>query len=475
MSNVAKAHPSKSFFVEMLTRDIELQDAILDLLDNCIDGIQRQIKTTKAASEEKPYAGFFAKLTLSKKGFEIIDNCGGIPRKKAEEYAFRLGRPAEMPLEQLPTVGVYGIGMKRAIFKMGRSASVTTVNERKAYCVSISPEWMKKDDDWDLPLSETKISDAPSDIRKAGGTAINISHLVPGVASEFDKQNSRFIDILSATIATHYSYILHKGFSIWVNETKIRPKALGVLVSSEKPRSARIEPFLYEAEQNGVKVEVVVGLYRDIPGQKEIDDELDGKSSASRETCGWTIICNDRVVVYADKGRLTGWGEATVPAYHPQFNAIAGIVRFQSSDMSKLPVTTTKRGLEASSDLFLTVKDVMREGLKLFTNFTNHWKGRGNERNAILEKAESVDPFRAATLVKATDWSSVRKGLHGRKYVPTLPRPIDINTTSEVVIKFSRPAEKVAAVADFFLDDSRASPSSVGEYLFDQAYSRASK
>ncbi|HEX3252763.1 MAG TPA: hypothetical protein VHS05_25215, partial [Pyrinomonadaceae bacterium] len=33
--------PAKSFFVSMLTRDIDLQDAILDLLDNCVDGALR--------------------------------------------------------------------------------------------------------------------------------------------------------------------------------------------------------------------------------------------------------------------------------------------------------------------------------------------------------------------------------------------------------------------------------------------------
>ena len=33
--------PVKSFFVKMLTRDISLTDALLDLLDNCVDGILR--------------------------------------------------------------------------------------------------------------------------------------------------------------------------------------------------------------------------------------------------------------------------------------------------------------------------------------------------------------------------------------------------------------------------------------------------
>src|SRR4051812_6075156 len=141
----ADAHPSKAFFVEMLTRDIDLQDAILDLIDNCIDGIQRQLTSAKPRNLDKPYGGFAAQLTISSKRFAIEDNCGGIPRSKAETEAFRLGRPANHKRENLPTVGVYGIGMKRAIFKMGRKAEVTTVSDGKAFKVSISPEWMQSD------------------------------------------------------------------------------------------------------------------------------------------------------------------------------------------------------------------------------------------------------------------------------------------------------------------------------------------
>ncbi len=40
---------------------------------------------------------------------------------------------------------------------------------------------------------------------------------------------------------------------------------------------------------------------------------------ASRDDAGWTIVCNDRVVVHRDKSRLTGWGDGGVPSYHNQF------------------------------------------------------------------------------------------------------------------------------------------------------------
>ena len=107
------ARPVKSFFIEMLTRDIELVDAILDLLDNCVDGI---LRTEGNSLDEKPYDGFNAKIMFDENSFSISDNCGGIPWK-LHDYAFRMGKDPKDRDPNLQTIGVYGIGMKRAIFK----------------------------------------------------------------------------------------------------------------------------------------------------------------------------------------------------------------------------------------------------------------------------------------------------------------------------------------------------------------------
>ena len=37
-TNIIEGNPTKKFFIEMITRDISIEDAIIDLLDNSIDG-----------------------------------------------------------------------------------------------------------------------------------------------------------------------------------------------------------------------------------------------------------------------------------------------------------------------------------------------------------------------------------------------------------------------------------------------------
>src|ERR1700733_519580 len=182
------AFPTKAFFVHMLTRDIELHDAILDLLDNCIDGVLRtnRDKGCPIAADDKAYEGYWAAVEFDEKRFAVSDNCGGIPRKLAEEHAFRLGSPDLERDKDLATVGIYGIGMKRAIFKMGRSCTVTTYHGKEAFKVTVTPEWLDDDSDWHLPLDSVD-GDGSSD-----GTVIEIGGLHDTVRQSFSAAKSTF-------------------------------------------------------------------------------------------------------------------------------------------------------------------------------------------------------------------------------------------------------------------------------------------
>src|SRR4051794_23614529 len=119
-ANVIDVFPAKRFFVESLTRDIDLADAILDLLDNCVDGARR----VGLKAGDRPYTGYSAAITFNSEKFIVEDNCGGIPLKDAKASAFCFGRPAKYAAKADGTIGIIGIGMKRAIFKIGKSCVV---------------------------------------------------------------------------------------------------------------------------------------------------------------------------------------------------------------------------------------------------------------------------------------------------------------------------------------------------------------
>lgn len=457
----ANAFPAKRFFVEMLTRDIDLGDAILDLLDNCVDGAIR----SGSASPDRPYQGFYANLTLSPTLFRIEDNCGGMDKDTAENSAFRLGRMAKDTDANLATVGVYGIGMKRAIFKLGKNCAITSKHKDFQFSVVISSDWMEDDNAWHLDLVEENHTS------KKVGTDIQLDHLHPAVSIAFSEEKGGFIDDFRDVVQKHYSYIMEKGFEIEINGVPVRPTILQTLFDSFalQNNSKGIQPYIYEVESDGVGVQLMMGQYEKFLTDQEQDESE--KGLRNKESAGWTIICNDRVVVAADKSRLTGWGEAGVPAYHSQFTALAGVVLFRSNDPLKLPITTTKRGVDQNSELYGQIKEIMREALKHFTGYTNKWKGQTPERDEIQAQVASIDIRKATTSIPADKWKDVRKGIGGRRFVPDLPEPPSESRSRR--IQFVRPLEEIMFLGDYLLGDERAKPGDVGLASFEWALQRA--
>ena len=369
--------PTKRFFVSMLPRDIELEDAILDLVDNSVDGAMRQRRGD--LDVERPYEGFGCNLIVSEHEFRLTDNCGGIPDGHLDA-AFRLGRPSLELDDDLPTIGMYGIGMKRAIFKMAAEATVVSRSQDRTVRVRYTSEWLDPDnDDWDLPLDELDASDAR-------GVEIVVSRLQGAVARRFARET--FLDELSDRLGQHFAYIMDKGFTIALNGEQVRPERVSVILSDT------IRPFDYVAQVDGVSIRVVVGFYRNLTRQAELEEETEPEdemvAERAAERAGITVICNDRVILVADRTTITGWGVGTVPKYHPQFRAITGVITFWSDNAELLPISTTKRDLDTDSDQFRPARNAAMEGIRHFVRFTNRWKGNEEAADQWLDHASGL-------------------------------------------------------------------------------------
>jgi len=453
------ATPVKAFFVQMLTRDISLHDAILDLLDNCVDGLLRKKGTL---AQTKPYKGFSADICFDRDSFSIADNCGGIPWK-LHDYAFRMGRSSPEQSDDLPTLGAYGIGMKRAIFKLGQQCLIWTQHGKDNYEVAITPEWLSDDASWKIPVSTSEQSMA------ADGTSIRVTHLHKGISALFGAGKEAFQQELTDRVATNYAFIIDKGFEVRINGQKVKPKPTQLLFADpigKSKQDAAIRPFIYKTEVDGVKVFLAVGFTRPIPSVDDVQDEQ-REARYSTVDAGWTVLCNDRAVLYCDRSEMTGWGEAGVPNYHTQFIAISGIVEFQSNDPTKLPTTTTKRGIDASSPLYLQIKNKMREGMSIFIEYTNKWKGQADESKAHIERAQAYPLEQVKLRAEAIAKSPARAPFPGLQFKPVLPLPQQGESLNRRV-SFVKPAAEIKAVARYLFDDEDVAPSQVGEKCFDE-------
>ncbi|WP_099302783.1 ATP-binding protein [Bacillus sp. Marseille-P3800] len=423
--NRIDASPTKSFFVEMLTRDIELEDSIMDLIDNCVDGVLRTIKNIQDSDQEKPYANFYANLTINENEFTIKDNCGGIPNDVAMNSAFRMGKVNYYEQDQdLATVGFYGIGMKRAVFKMGEDINITSTNSENTFCVNISEEWLRNSE-WDLQMQELNTG------LRSLGTHISVKKLHNNIKQHFENQS--FINRLIHNLEKYYAFIINKGFSISVNNIDVKPYNTSLIIGDVN-QETNIAPYIYKGKIKDVDVLLQVGIYRSIPNEDELSKE--DRYNRSTSLSGWTIICNDRVVVYNDKSMKTGWGEHPVPSYHNQYIGIAGVVIMTSPTPNNLPLTTTKRGVDSSSEVYMIVKNYMRIGTKIFTDHTNRWKKQISDEKELISKLESKQIDKIASSIPIDKWktSNNKKAIEseGTFFMPKLPRPSTINNVKSI-------------------------------------------
>jgi hypothetical protein len=331
------ATPTKDFFISMLVRDIELVDAVADLFDNCVDGARR-------VRPGGTYDGLFVRMEATKEHFRITDNCGGIGAERARSYAFRIGRPTDAKLAKYSlkhSLGQFGIGMKRALFKLGKKFTVESRSGDSSFKLSVDVEKWKRDNQrglWSFEFDSVQegISVPPDD----QGTDIEVTMLNPGVAAEFNLENFR--NRLREELEAKHERSLEKGLRATLNGANLEgcpPR----LLSSTNLAPAHVRRRDMRGSSTPVSVELYVGI-----------------SDSDPSAGGWYVYCNDRLVLEADQTKTTGWGERGVtPRYHNQYARFRGYALFDCDNAGLLPWNTTKTGMALDNSLYQSVRQRM--------------------------------------------------------------------------------------------------------------------
>lgn len=441
----ADASATRAFFVDMIVRDIDVSGAMLDLIDNAVDAAQSQ-------QADESLNGFHVEINFDEDHFLIEDNCGGIDLDTARHYAFRFGRASDY--NPPSRIGQFGIGMKRAVFRLGNFFRVESATQEHRFEIEVDARaWREGSGAWEFPMAIQNNTGGTT------GTRVEVRELHENVKVLLAQ--NQFQNSLLGEIADRYRDVVRNGFAISVNHKPAEMRILELLHGS----GIAPEHKNYELESNGhsVRMRIIAGI---------------GPRRQPATDSGWYIYCNGRLVIRADRTLLTGWGTAEpggrgIPAWHDQYRRFRGYIFFESDHVSALPWTTTKTEIDKSSDVYIHALVHMRSLIRRYATFTNEL---GRERSQVEDlsgsdlvlPAQISDALARAALTKldqiprivpAGSFTVPERVTHPRPTTP--PRP---NTTS---IQFSVLSSEVNELKKAL---GLRSNREVGEAAFERLY-----
>lgn len=410
----------------------------MELVDNSIDAALRKVRASgRDVGSKDSLAKYGVNLDLSDDRIELWDNCGGMSIEAATTRAFGLGRiRGASDSDTGGDIGVYGIGMKRAAFKLGRLSTIESRTSDNNYVVTIDTDLWTKNDKWEFPI------EVDADVQlDTYGLRITITDLNEGVSQEVSDPS--FVSGLIQRMGQTYGIFLGRGFSIRVNESVVAPD-LPMVRTSEN-----FEPVIvsYQDEADtDVDIEIRVGIGSMPNSTEEVVD-----NSKSRQYSGWYVSCNDRFVLIADKSEKTVWGDK-FPAYHSQYNGFVGIIDFSSSYLEKLPWTTDKQDVDLDNDIYRRNRSTMKELTRQFINYTNM-------RKFNIEEAKQLESGRS----EPTELVYIEAKPVARR---TLKLP-KISASRTIRIQYDKDAKLIKKVGQALGLGKSAAAKHVGEKCFD--------
>ncbi len=414
MDNIVKASPTKEFFVNMLVRDILLKQAIIELIDNSIDGA-RNIR------ENNEYSGLKISVMFDQNKFVIEDNCGGIPLDVAANYAFRFGRPKAVKDSNTETTGIFGIGMKRALFKIGNIFLIHSTTRTTEFRLNLNVrEWLEKDNgDWDFNFSS--FDENMNNSEEYIGTQIEVTDLNLEIATELS--SAEFEEEVIEHIQRRVGLDIAYGITIIVNGKILVGSNISLIDNEE------IKPIKEEYDDGEIKVKILSGI------------APRGGKRYPPEKAGWYIYCNGRLVVAADKTSLTTWkdmeNKSSGIVFHHNYAAFRGIVYFSSKHPEQLPWNTTKTGIDETSLVYLRAREKMLEIFKIVKNILDDIRKNTENKDDGIE--ETIAKMQGTEMTIA----SVNKVKENRSVII---KNVSVTTIPNVSINYKKPKAEVEEI-----------------------------
>jgi hypothetical protein len=429
-----------AYLIRGLSADISTRECVFDLVDNSIDAARNEVLGRDGVEFDDHglptiYSGFHIDIDATSSSVRIQDDCSGMKEEDLSRRAFRTGAKSRHSFG----IGHFGVGLKRAIFKLGTEVSLRTDNGDEAFGFSFDEPAVLEAGENPLMASRTASSGAK-------GNDLRVSGLRPDVRS--DLGSSQWLEQLADGLRRRYGIFTRKGLTIRLNGQPIQPFGPAV-------RAREVGPVRMTSEgmqsSTGVKVFAEAGLHEDyrIKGLEDDYDEMRHRAISGEQ--GWYVVCNDRIILVADRSARTGW----TTGWHNEYAGFLGWVHYVAENPELLPWDSKKSGINESNEAHRQsvswLKGIADE-FRAQKNKLRDRSARPRSDTAAAKPAPSVGiaetPSAASAANLPKDAPTPSGQLRHTENHPTLFHPCAIKTSSPKVRSLADEASRLE-IADF--------------------------
>jgi len=364
------AVPSKRLFLSIIA-DYDLNRSICELVDNGLDVWTR-------AGRKKPIS-IDVELDLDQRTITVRDNAGGLKRA---ELRYIVGPGQTGSREDDETIGIFGVGTKRAVVALAQDIRITTRHQKeKTFEIDFDDRWLKTED-WELPLYE--VDEIPE------GTTIVELHKLRVPINEASVSN--LTDHLCATYAR---FLTNDKVTISLNGTELTPIFFDAWSYPPDYEPRHYHGELPLTDGRTVRVDVTAGLSHE--------------SSPAAGEYGVYFYCNDRLVARALKSFDVGFMKGYAGLPHPKVSLTKVIVAL-NGDARDMPWNSSKSDISTKHEVFQAIHAWLNEVVKDYAALSRIWMGDWPEKVFQHAEGKIID-------VPVEDFPAAKKS-----YLPPIPK-----------------------------------------------------
>ncbi len=336
----------QNYLISGITKDVTTLECIYDLIDNSIDAARNDLLGKKGPRLDHyglpaSYSGYEVRVNISLTSFNISDNCSGIAEAAVAKRSFMTGARSSHPFG----IGTFGVGLNRAVFKLGSKTDLVTDDARTYLTLSFRVDQVRDNEGKGI-YAESSKSKGKKMYR------LEITELNGGIVQDF--KSARWQESMKRGVRERYGRFIKKGLKLFVDGSEVKPFEKGI-------QQNLYFPPLFERRElaDGVMFYLEAGFHEDYdlsPGAG-----AGGKNKNLAEEYGWYVVCNDRIILVADRSKITGWKQ-----WHPEYNGFVGWVHYVSKDPDSLPWDSKKTGIDTHSGAYVNTLFMLSEATKKF-------------------------------------------------------------------------------------------------------------